>query len=282
MSRRHDLEWRRRQLDDLDKILGSIRALAFMETRKIGNMINGLHALVQQIESAAATFLAFHPEFRAGPAAGNVVTVVIGSERGFCGDFNERLLPALEGVSGPVIAVGRKLETLLAGRNATLTCLPGANIAEETGDILGKLTDALTQLNGSEPDGSLSLSVLYQTDNVEAPQHRALLPPFADLPMQTPRGLPPYLNLSPADFFACLTEQYVFASLNRMLYSSLLAENHRRVQHLDGAVRHLQERSTALTQKLNTLRQEEITEEIEVILLSSEPAYETTETPAPP
>ncbi|WP_158227170.1 F0F1 ATP synthase subunit gamma [Mangrovitalea sediminis] len=279
MSRRHDLEWQRHQLNDLNKILGSIKALAFMETRKIGNMISNLHGLVQQIENAAATFLAFHPEFRA-KQPGTTVTVVIGSERGFCGDFNERLLPVLPVTDGPVIAVGRKLEALLAEHHDHLTLLPGSNIAEETSDVLGKLTDTLASL--SREVGSLSLSVLYQADNREAPTLTALLPPFANLPAQPARGLPPYLNLSPTEFFAGLTEQYVLASLNRMLYSALLAENHRRVQHLEGAVRHLQENVSTLGQKLNTLRQEEITEEIEVILLSAEPDSEATESPGRP
>ena len=279
MSRRHDLEWRRHQLNDLNKILGSIKALAFMETRKIGNMIGSLHGLVRQIENTAATFLAFHPEFRA-EQPGTTVTVVIGSERGFCGDFNERLLPALPETKGPVIAVGRKLEALLAGHHDHLTLLPGSNIAEETSDVLGKLTERLSTL--SQQEGSLALSVLYQADDQEAPTLTPLLPPFTHLALPPAQGLPPYLNLSPAAFFAGLTEQYVFASLNRMLYSALLAENHRRVQHLEGAVRHLQEHASALGQKLNTLRQEEITEEIEVILLSAEPGFDATKPPGQP
>jgi F-type H+-transporting ATPase subunit gamma len=55
-----------------------------------------------------------------------------------------------------------------------------------------------------------------------------------------------------------------------LLYSSLMAENQRRIQHMDAAVRRLERTSTELLQKRNVLRQEEITEEIEVIMLSVE------------
>jgi len=41
------------------------------------------------------------------------------------------------------------------------------------------------------------------------------------------------------------------------------------VRHLEGAVRHLDDRSSALRRKCNALRQEEIIEEIEIILLSA-------------
>jgi len=48
-----------------------------------------------------------------------------------------------------------------------------------------------------------------------------------------------------------------------------MADNHRRVSHLEGAVRHLDDRSSALRRKCNALHQEEIIEEIEIILLSA-------------
>jgi F-type H+-transporting ATPase subunit gamma len=49
-----------------------------------------------------------------------------------------------------------------------------------------------------------------------------------------------------------------------------MAEHLHRVQHLDAATHRLEEQAAELSLKRNTLRQEEITEEIEVILLSTE------------
>jgi F-type H+-transporting ATPase subunit gamma len=47
-----------------------------------------------------------------------------------------------------------------------------------------------------------------------------------------------------------------------------MAENQRRMQNMDSAVRRLEKTSAELLRKRNSLRQEEITEEIEIIMLS--------------
>jgi F-type H+-transporting ATPase subunit gamma len=65
-----------------------------------------------------------------------------------------------------------------------------------------------------------------------------------------------------------LLDHYLYSVLE-IIYVSLMAENLKRVRHLEAAVRHLYEKSIALLRKSNALRQEEITEEIEVILLST-------------
>ena len=52
------------------------------------------------------------------------------------------------------------------------------------------------------------------------------------------------------------------------MYVSLMAENIQRVRHLESAVQHLDDKSANLLHQSNALRQEEIIEEIEVILLS--------------
>jgi F-type H+-transporting ATPase subunit gamma len=49
-----------------------------------------------------------------------------------------------------------------------------------------------------------------------------------------------------------------------------MAENDHRYRHLDSAVRRLDEKGQELDQHMRFLRQEEIIEEIEVILLSAE------------
>jgi F-type H+-transporting ATPase subunit gamma len=52
-----------------------------------------------------------------------------------------------------------------------------------------------------------------------------------------------------------------------------MAENHSRLQHMEGAIQHLDDKSEKLKRKAQTFRQEEITEEIEVILLTAESLY---------
>jgi F-type H+-transporting ATPase subunit gamma len=90
-------------------------------------------------------------------------------------------------------------------------------------------------------------------------------------PPEAPRfAYPPRLNLEPEAFFAGLTEHYLIAKLPGLFYGSLMAENRRRLEHMDRALGRMQTRIDDLGRRRNALRQEEITEEIEVILLSAE------------
>jgi F-type H+-transporting ATPase subunit gamma len=81
---------------------------------------------------------------------------------------------------------------------------------------------------------------------------------------------PPLLNLDPLALSADLLDHYLFAILHEVFYSSLMAENLSRFQHMDQAIQRLENDISALALRRNVLRQEEITEEIEVIMLSVE------------
>ena len=254
--------------------MNAMKTLAYMETRKLARFLDAQHAVVQNIEDVAADLLSFHPA--ALPEAKETVPVyiLIGTERGFCGDFNHTLLKQLESAlqehpaDGPLlITVGRKLHTLLEGDARVTAMVDGASAVEEISLLLNRLVSSLTALQ--EKHGVVSVFCLYH-DSEDGIVMQQLLPPFQDLLHRPPSfTIPPLLNQSPREFLLELAEHYLFAALNEMLYTSLMMENHRRVAHLEGAVKHLDDESAELTRKCNGLRQEEIIEEIEVILLSA-------------
>ena len=118
--------------------------------------------------------------------------------------------------------------------------------------------------------GSLDLLVFHHDPDNQEVTVSAVLPPFERYRDAAPRfGHAPLTQLSPQAFFRALLDHYLYSVLHEILYVSLMAENLQRVRHLEGAVRHLDEKSTALLRACNALRQEEIIEEIEVILLST-------------
>ena len=201
--------------------------------------------------------------------------LLLGSERGFCGDFNETLLRRLESdvldssLGTPqLIVIGNKLGNRLEGDPRVVASIDGANVVEETEQTLALIINTLTGLQANH--GALSLAVLYHDPDQEQIVTTEVLPPFEQY-RDTASGFanPPVLNLPPAAFLAELIDHYLFAALHEIMYVSLMAENIRRIQHLEGAVRHLDEKSADLLHKSNALRQEDIIEEIEVILLSA-------------
>lgn len=69
---------------------------------------------------------------------------------------------------------------------------------------------------------------------------------------------------------AGLAEQPLMALLHELLYRSLTAENRRRMQTVDSAIRLLERTAREVWQRRNILRQEEIREEIKIVMLSVE------------
>jgi F-type H+-transporting ATPase subunit gamma len=276
VSKRRDVETQLRSLTEIKEIMNAMKNLSLMELHRLNRFLDTQRKVVASIETAAADFLLFHPELLAGEQPLRNVYLLVGSERGFCGDFNEALLRALDDYSGPagdvtLVAIGSKLIAKLSADGRAAASLDGASVVEEVDSVLVKLMDTLTGL--SEPGAAkapLRLTVFHHNPNEERIR-------VSDLgsfhkPESKTIGFahPPRLYLQPQTFFAGLADQYLFAALHELLYSSLMAENQRRMQHMDTAVRRLERKSTELLQKRNTLRQEEITEEIEVIMLSVE------------
>jgi F-type H+-transporting ATPase subunit gamma len=273
VTRRRDLEHHRDSLGEIGQILSSMRTLAYMETRKLSRFLVAQRQVVKSISEVAADFLAFFPgQFEALEEAIHVY-LVIGSERGFCGDFNRTLAKRLadairehQSDEARVIAVGHKLHNLLEDNESVVALLDGASVAEEVTSVLESLTRTLDSLRLSE--SAVVLYGIYHDKN--EPQIVPLLPPFVqESDVEPKHAFPPILNVPADEFLRDLEDHYLFAALNQMLYASLMSENQRRVSHLEGAVRHLEEESGELTRKCRALRQEEIIEEIEVILLSA-------------
>lgn len=274
MSRRQALQQHLQQLHEIRGILNAMKNLALMETHKLARFLDAQHQVVRTIETAATDFMQGYPITRTSQDA-HAVVVLLGSERGFCGDLNNTLLERLTTetqatASEPqLIAVGRRLGSQLQDHPRLAATIDGPNVAEEVSTVLQRLVTTISTLQTQA--GFLNLFVLYHDKNSNTPLSRQLLPPFQSLPPALPASVhPPLLNLPPDVFFADLVDHYLFAALHEMIYTSLMAENHRRVEHMDAAVSHLDENVSVLEQRKRRLRQEEITEEIEVILLSAE------------
>lgn len=275
--------------------MDSMKMLALLETRKLGRLLPAQQQVVDSIKAVAADFHHFYPPRQPLAQDSRHIYLLMGSQRGFCGDFNETVLKALETAlkSNPspspfLIAVGRKLCLKLEGDPRAVALLEGANMAEEIEEVLSRLVNALDQFR--EPETLPPVTLLHHrihphhptTQGLEpssanpkgSPQPEVqltpLLPPFQELLPPIQFASPPLLNLSPQNFFTELVDHYLFAALHEICYASLMAENYHRMQHLEGAIHRLEEKISSLALKSNTLRQEEIIEEIEVILLSAE------------
>jgi F-type H+-transporting ATPase subunit gamma len=285
MSRSRLLQLHITQMKEIRTILNSMKNLAFIETHKLTRFQMMQSQAVTNIENVAMDFLDFYPLSVADDNA-TPICIVVGAERGFCGDFNESLINTIEeeAYSG-IIAIGSRLCNRLEDHPLeVIASIEGANVAEEVPAILNRLIDTISSVEVSRGDinrpvnygttnlaPTLQLTVVYHDSVLGQIIRRQIYPPFPRKQQRSLRyGNPPVLNLEPTVFFSDLTHHYLFAVLHEIFYISLMAENQRRLQHLEGAVKHLDDETVNLRRKSQIYRQEEITEEIEVILLNAE------------
>lgn len=276
MSRRRDIERRLRSLGEIREIMNAMKNLALMETHKLTRLLATQRRAVASIRSATEEFLSYHPHLPGADDAARDVHLLIGSERGFCGDFNETLLQAQrpherQSDAPALVAIGSKLAARLAHAPRVVARLEGPNALEQVETVLLKVVETLEDWRAAQPPPRALRVTAFHHEAGEPAVSVTRLDPFSRGAPAPPRsGYAPLLNLEPRLFLAELAEHYLFAVLHGIFYSSLMAENQRRMEHMDYAVRRIEEGSRLLALRRNSLRQEEITEEIEVIMLNIE------------
>ena len=268
MSKRREVERRIEALNEIHGIMNSMKNLAIMEVRKLGRY----HARQQRVVDAIGHALNdvrrhYLPETPTADLP--PVYLLFGSERGFCGAYNQQLLELLarqpDHRQAPLIGVGARLAEPLQRDYPHAVCLPGASVAIEVGAVLATVIVTLNRLR--EEHGPLHLEVIHFLPDSQEPCCQPVLPPLHNASAQ---GSAPLINLPPQQLLGELLEHYIFALTYTWFFAALMSENQRRVQHLDHAGHHLAHQVEDLGKRRNVLRQEEIIEEIEVILLSSE------------
>jgi F-type H+-transporting ATPase subunit gamma len=277
MSRRHELQRRVASLGEIEGIMIAMKNLAFMEIQKLARFITTQLNVVTAIETIASDFITHYGNVL--PGSQSVVHdayLLVGSERGFCGDFNESIVKAAQEQLGtpdspPVVAVGHRLATKLEGYFSLATVIEGPSVAEEVDSVLTSVVSLFTQLERKMlTDEVLGLVIIYHSSETGGVELRRLLPQPEPKLSAHQFSHAPLLTLAPSDFLAKLTEHYLYVALHEAFYSSIMVENQYRLDHMDNAIRQLDKRMSEFMLQSNRLRQEEITEEIEIIMLSVE------------
>ncbi len=276
MSKHREVKERLRTLDEISGIMAAMKNLALLETRKLAVFLGTQRRAVSSIEAATQDFLSFFPPSVMPSTTLQHVWIIIGSERGFCGDFNESLVQALNAVEPQentlLLAIGNKLETKLQEDERIAAFIEGHSVVEEVKMTLLRLTEAINKLPYAG-----SINAIYYDDATDEIRRRQLLP-LATPTKKPTDSHPPQLNLQPAEFLSQLTDQYLYAVLHEVFYSAFMVENRMRQAHMDKAIQRLEKEESELRLRYNRLRQEEITEEIEIIMLSAEALSDADET----
>jgi F-type H+-transporting ATPase subunit gamma len=276
MSRRRELQRRVAGLGEIEGIMMAMKNLAFMEIQKLTRFIATQLNVVTAIEAISSDFITHYGNLLPRSQSVHDAYLLVGSERGFCGDFNESIVKAAQEQLGapdppPVVVVGHRLATKLEGYSSLATVIEGPSVAEEVDSVLTSAVSLFTQLERKMlTDEVLGLVIIYHSSETGGVVLRRLLPQPEPKLSAHQFSYAPLLTLAPSDFLAKLTEHYLYAALHEAFYSSIMVENRYRLDHMDNAIRQLDKRMSEFMLQSNRLRQEEITEEIEIIMLSVE------------
>jgi len=268
MSKRRDVEGHINSLKEIHSIMESMKNLSMMEGQKLARyqrmQQQVLKAIAHALDDIRCHFAPKMPRVDAAP-----IYLLFGSERGFCGAYNEQLLQVLgqqpDHRDAPIIGVGSRLSDPLKKSYPRAISLSGAAVADEVDKVLAGVISAINHQR--EEHGALRLEVIYFSPDTHEVRCQPALPSPGE---KSAQGYPPLINLPLQQLLGELLEHYLFAVTHAWFFAAMLAENQRRMQHLDQAGHHIERQLDDLGKRRNALRQEEIIEEIEVILLTSE------------
>lgn len=211
------------------------------------------------------------------------VLIVMGSDHGLCGNYNELLArevmrhPRL--TDAPVICVGAQMEDALRGEGIVPeeVLMPPAN-TDGLIRLSGQLVTGLGAWRGEVASGDLATDLIYMqrgAHGLQSPETQTLLPldpamleGLAQRPW-TSRSMPQFTMPAP-DLLAALVRNFVFATLYRAAAEALVTENAARLARMQQAEQSVDERLEDLQAETRQVRQSEITTELLDVIVGFE------------
>lgn len=283
MTKRVQLKEHIQTLDQIGDIMTAMKNLSLIEINKVTKCVSMQEQIVNSIKAVGKDFLYFYPNLLPLIQVKNPsIYILIGSERGFCGGFNDHIVNTLNNPDivqinseSKFIIVGRKLEMKMMNDKRIIQAIDGPNAAEEIPNIILDLIHSIETISLKEKLHPAYLTIIFCEENENKIQS-TILQPFFEFQTEPTRHhtFPPILNLEPENFLFNFINNYLFSTLYFIFYKSYMAENYQRLHHLDNALDRLKKNIISLNRHLNLLRQEEITQEILVIMLSAEAVIE--------
>ncbi|WP_392536690.1 F0F1 ATP synthase subunit gamma [Legionella sp. 227] len=281
MTKRTKLKEHFHTLEEIGDIMSAMKNLCFIEMNKITKVLALQEQAMQTLHEVNRDFLSFYPIFPINQQGAHpAIYILIGSERGFCGSFNDNVMHQLDTLKehdaefNPVlIVVGRKLALKMENDARVIAILDGPNAIEEIPAVILNLLQTLEKVSSQRHIALHSWQWDIILNEEEHNQIQAkIVQPFKEFCANDANHgfIPPLLNLTHEQFLAEFVDQYLLALCYSVFYQSFFAENHQRLFQLNSSLDRLESKKNSLKEYLNLLRQEEITEEIQIIMLSAE------------
>lgn len=271
-SRLGDIESRTATARQLESVISAMRGIAAAREREAQGRLAGIRSAAATVGDAIGMVLAAEPSGRAADLASDGdlarIVIVVCTEQGFVGGFNEHLVARAERLQGDdaagLFVVGTRGAMLAQERGLKRAwSVPMAAHADDVMRVAGLVTDAVyARFNDHDASEVWLVHAVPGPGLEDRIETRRLVPfDFARFRMSS-RTQPPLLNLPRERLLEGLTERYVYFELCEGLMLSFAAENAARVAAMLAASQHVKDKLEALTRDYRIVRQDEITSEI--------------------
>jgi len=263
-------------LRELRDLIKALRALAATHVLEAQAALPGMRQYVDVIEdsiAAGAALLARTDMAAQSPVPSKAgVLIVICSERGFVGAFNERLLDRAEAerkAGQDLFVIGQRGAALAAERKLRIeqdfplaTRVSGVlAVARRVADRLAGVSTADAVFGRYQKGGNYEVAV------------KRILPLDPSLLVRADNQSPPLHQLAPRLLLQRLAEEYLFSEIAHALMESLASENGARLRVMERADHNIGDKLEEMQRKEHALRQEVITAELLDVVTGSEAIF---------
>ncbi|PIQ29074.1 hypothetical protein COW36_18235 [bacterium (Candidatus Blackallbacteria) CG17_big_fil_post_rev_8_21_14_2_50_48_46] len=267
MSDTREIEGRIRGYQAIGKIILSMKSLASFNLQQAQESIQQIRAYESQIYHALGDFMRLFPSQVTPFRKGRKLVIVLGSDQGLCGQFNQSLLHAAQAslaASGPetgFVLAGRRLQEDFQPEPLLKLSAPSDlhSIYHRTSQILGFVHQAYVE------GAFQQVEVIFNRFEGLGAYHvrtHALLP----LPQGTSSRRSVLIDVAPEVLFASLLSEYFYMELHRAFLESFLSENGVRLVNMNQASHNIEQRIESLENESHFARQNELTDELNEIM----------------
>lgn len=267
------LQARISSLQELRDLVRALRALAASHVQEAQSPLAGIRRYVEVVEDAIAEGAALLPEIHGRAAASKPpdasVLIVVCSEHGFAGAFNERLLERTEAErqeGQELVVIGRRGTILAAERGLEVD--RSFAMATRVGGVLG-VTRRVAEYLAAVSTADVVFGSYRRGGSFEVEVSR-ILPLDPALLVGSERRSPPLHHLAPDVLLQRLASEYLFAEITRAVMESLASENGARLRVMETADHNIGDKLEGLRRSENVLRQGAITSELLDVVTGSE------------
>lgn len=267
------LKARIESLNDLQNIIHAIRGIAATRVQEAQKALSGVRNYVDIVENAIGEAASLTKHISDLPVQDQFTIrsalIVIGSEQGFVGSYNETLLEEARATLGKTQKLG------IVGQRAVATAqesgmtidwhFPMAAYVPNVATVARRISQQISAV-----DHAVILYAHYEQAGRYTIQKRTVLPLDPALLVGVERQSHPLHNLSPIQLLQSLATEYLFAELTRAITEALASENGARLSIMQGADKNIGDKLDGLTREERIVRQEAVTVELLDILTGAE------------